>query len=179
MPEPENIDTKSYTLFEKRGLQRAQEFARIGSAYALEHATFPATISFAVSASPLSLLPWIAEKFLTWSDDNTTPSLDEILESVTLYYLTDTFSTAIYPYRQLFTPGNIGAHENPKWRINKPFGFSWFPKEIAPVPRTWVETTGDLVWWREHSEGGHFAALERSEALLGDLLEFVELVWIE
>lgn len=124
MPEPENIDTKSYTLFEKRGLQRAQEFARIGSAYALEHATFPATISFAVSASPLSLLPWIAEKFLTWSDDNTTPSLDEILESVTLYYLTDTFSTAIYPYRQLFTPGNIGAHENPKWRINKPFGFS-------------------------------------------------------
>ncbi|PVH81183.1 alpha/beta-hydrolase [Cadophora sp. DSE1049] len=177
MPEPPSIDTSSYTRLEKAGLLRAQEFSRIGSAYALEHATFPSTISFTVSASPLSLLAWIAEKFLTWSDDNTTPSLDAILESVTLYYLTDTFSTAIYPYRQLFTPGNIGAHENPRWKIKKPFGFSWFPKEIAPVPRAWVETTGDLIWWREHSEGGHFAALERPDILLGDLLEFVEMVW--
>ncbi|KAH6712012.1 Alpha/Beta hydrolase protein [Leptodontidium sp. MPI-SDFR-AT-0119] len=177
MPEPANIDTTSYTTLEKGGLLRAQEFSRVGSAYALEHATFPSTISFTVSASPLSLLPWMAEKFLTWSDDSTTPSLEEILESVSLYYLTDTFQTAIYPYRQLFTPGNVGAHEDPKWKIEKPFGFSWFPKEIAPVPRAWVETTGDLVWWREHSKGGHFAALERPEALLGDLLEFVEMVW--
>jgi Fe-S-cluster formation regulator IscX/YfhJ len=39
----------------------------------------------------------IGEKFRDWSD--TTPSLDKILEAVTLYWLTSTFPRAIYPYR--------------------------------------------------------------------------------
>jgi microsomal epoxide hydrolase len=83
----------------------------------------------------------------------------------------------MWPYRQLFTPGNIGAHENPEWHIRKPLGFSWFPKEIAPVPKAWVEATGNLVWFRQHDRGGHFAALERPEVLWGDFEEFVEQVW--
>jgi len=45
---------------------------------------------------------------------------------------------------QLFTPGNIGAHENQIWHINKPFRFSWFPYEIAPIPKAWAVTTKDL-----------------------------------
>lgn len=53
---------------------------------------------------------------------------------------------------QLFTPGNIGAHENPIWYIHKPFGFSWFPKEIAPVPKEWIATTANLVFFRQHAE---------------------------
>jgi hypothetical protein len=80
---------------------------------------------------------------MAWSDPASTPSLDLILQETSLYWFTDTFSTSIYPYRQLFTPGLIGAHENPKWKIprGKGFGFSWFPYEIAPVPRAWVEST--------------------------------------
>ncbi|KAF5574202.1 hypothetical protein FPCIR_13699 [Fusarium pseudocircinatum] len=40
------------------------------------------------------------------------------------------FSTSLWPYRQLFTPGNIGAHENPMWHINKPLGMSGKLKDI-------------------------------------------------
>lgn len=141
MPEPPNVDTTSYIPLEKTGLLRGAAFKSIGSAYALEQATFPSTIGFNASASPLALLPWIAEKFLSWSDTATQPSLDAILESVTPYYLTDTSL-----------------------------------KEIVPVPKSWVETTGDFVWWKEHSSGGHFAALERPE-VLEDLTEFVGKVW--
>jgi microsomal epoxide hydrolase len=82
------------------------------------------------------------------------------------------------PCAQFFTPGNIGAHENPKWHINKPFGFSWFPKEIAPIPRSWAATTGDLVFFRQHRSGGHFAAVERPAVLLKDFEEFVSQVWL-
>lgn len=71
----------------------------------------------------------------------------------------------------------VGAHENPKWHIGKPFGFSWFLKELATVPRVWVETTGELVWWRSRKKGGQFAAVERSEVLLKDLEDFVSEVW--
>lgn len=119
--------------------------------------------------------PRISEKFLAWTD--TAPSTDEILSNVTLYWLTNTFSTSIYPYRQLFTPGAIGAHENPEWYLNKPLGFSFFPKELAPIPRSWVATTGDLVWYKEHHSGGHFAAMERPETLLADIEAFVAQVW--
>jgi hypothetical protein len=41
----------------------------------------------------------IGEKFLAWTDQD--PPLDEILASVTLYWLTETFPRSIYPYRQV------------------------------------------------------------------------------
>jgi microsomal epoxide hydrolase len=80
-------------------------------------------------------------------------------------------------FLQLFTPGVVGAHENPEWYIKKPLGFSWFPKELAPIPRSWAATTGDLVFFREHKSGGHFAAMERPQVLLADIEEFVAQVW--
>jgi microsomal epoxide hydrolase len=73
MPQPLGIDENSYTELEKQGIKRGEEFKDTGSAYALLHATRPSTIAFSLSASPLSLLPWLAEKFLTWSDPTTTP----------------------------------------------------------------------------------------------------------
>lgn len=53
-------------------------------------------------------------------------------------------------------------------------GYSWFPHEIAPMPVSWVGTTGNLVWWKRHGRGGHFAAMEAPEEFLRDLEEFVE-----
>ncbi|KAK6384931.1 hypothetical protein LTS17_002494 [Exophiala oligosperma] len=181
--------------FEKKGLEWGDRFAKFGFAYALEHATRTSTIGFTLSSSPLALLAWIGEKFLTWTD--TTPTVDEILTSVTLYWLTETFPRCIYPYRQevVDTPVDWdkdeeaysrvydrGAdrymnHANPDYHCRKPMGFSWFPKEITPTPKSWVATTGDLVWFRNHDEGGHFAAMEKPGELLQDVEDFVKQVW--
>jgi hypothetical protein len=43
----------------------------------------------------------IGEKFLEWVDDPLPPG--HILESITLYWLTDTFPRSIYTYRQVRT----------------------------------------------------------------------------
>ncbi|TFK31278.1 Alpha/Beta hydrolase protein [Crucibulum laeve] len=176
MPQPVGVDDSTLNDLDKEGLVRSAEFSRIGSAYALEHATKPSTIGIVLSSSPLALLAWIGEKFLDWTDEDLPP--ETILESVSLYWFTETISTSLYPYRQEFTPGNIGAHENLQWHINKPFGFSWFPKEIAPVPRSWAATTGNLVFFRQHLKGGHFAAIERPEALWKDFEDFITQVWV-
>lgn len=75
--------------------------------------------------------------------------------------------------------------------IEKPLGFSSFPKELLPVPRSWIETTGNLVHFKNHDkvcsytsggpsdmiQGGHFAALEKPEDLKTDVSEFVDQVW--
>ncbi|EGU82709.1 hypothetical protein FOXB_06764 [Fusarium oxysporum f. sp. conglutinans Fo5176] len=157
---------------EKKGLERAKDFDKLGTAYALMHATRPSTIGLILSSSPLALLAWVGEKFLSWSDED--PPLEEILTSVSLYWLTDSFPTSIFPYRQRFDPDYPGAHDHPKWKISKPLGYSWFPFELAPIPVSWVKTTGNLVFWRDHKRGGHFAALERPEELLKDFEEFIE-----
>ncbi|KAJ7583429.1 Alpha/Beta hydrolase protein [Mycena floridula] len=175
MPEPKGVDLASVNEAERIGLERGSTFSRTGSAYALEHATRPATLGFVLGSNPLALLAWIGEKFMDWTDED--PSIDTVLDSVSLYWFTDTIATTLYPYRQLFTPGQIGAHENPIWYITKPFGFSWFPKEIAPVPRAWAATTGDLIFYRQHPKGGHFAAVEHPDVLLQDLEDFIVQVW--
>ena len=41
----------------------------------------------------------VGEKFLEWVDDPLPP--DHILESITLYWLTETFPRSIYSYRQV------------------------------------------------------------------------------
>jgi microsomal epoxide hydrolase len=60
MPEPENASSE-ITELEKKGLQRASEFHRIGSAYALEHATKPSTIGIVLASSPIALLAWYVQ----------------------------------------------------------------------------------------------------------------------
>jgi microsomal epoxide hydrolase len=64
MPEPaeDQIDKQiPISQAEEEGLHRAEWFKRIGSAYALEHATRPSTIGFALGSNPISLLAWYVE----------------------------------------------------------------------------------------------------------------------
>lgn len=51
----------------------------------------------------------IGEKFLDWVDDPL--ALEDILESVTLYWLTETFPRAIYTYRQVNFPIIFDFHQ--------------------------------------------------------------------
>ncbi|TFY57289.1 hypothetical protein EVJ58_g7107 [Rhodofomes roseus] len=176
-PKPDGVSNSDIDELELKALQRGDAFRTAGIAYALEHATRPSTIGLVLSASPIALLAWIGEKFLTWTDEP--PSTTTILESVSLYWLTDTFPTSIYTYRHGLGPraDKISFHAQPENHINKSFGFSWFPQELMPVPKAWIAVTGDLVWYKQHTRGGHFAALERPDAILGDMEDFVAKVW--
>ncbi|KAF2493584.1 epoxide hydrolase [Lophium mytilinum] len=163
---PENAEVSDV---ERKGLQRTQAFRQRGFAYAQEHGTRPSTIGHVLSSNPLALLAWIGEKFLDWTEED--PTLDTILESVSLYWFTDAFPRSIYPYR-----GLVSGQKQPD-PTDKPFGFSYFPFELSPVPKAWAATAGNLVFHREHSKGGHFAALEQPSLLLQDTEEFVAQVW--
>ncbi|KAK8158055.1 Alpha/Beta hydrolase protein [Phyllosticta citrichinensis] len=174
---PDGVPEDDADELEKKGLERGSEFQRTGFAYAMEHGTRPATIGLVLSSSPIALLSWIGEKFLTWTDAD--PPTLAILESVSLYWLTDSFPTSIWSYRQHFGPNQVpgGVHGSPKYRLNKPFGFSFFPYELMGVPKSWVAANGDLVFYRQHESGGHFAAMEQPEVLLKDVTDFVQQVW--
>lgn len=111
-------------------------------------------------------------RFLQWTDES--PSIDDILDSVTLYWFTDPFPRAICPYRQFFGANPSFFHDDPNWAIEKPLGYSWHPQELAPVPKDWVATTGNLVWYQGHKEGGHFAAMEKPANFVKDMEDFIK-----
>lgn len=104
------------------------------------------------------------------------PSVDEILDSVTLYWLTESFPTAIYTYRQSWAPYG-SSHDHPDFYITKPLAFSWFPYELMPIPIAWVRRTGNLVYYKRHDRIGHFAAMEAPDVLMNDVEEFVNQAW--
>ena len=84
--------------------------------------------------------------------------------------------------------GTHDTNEGTKW-MSVPLGVSYFPKEIFQLPTSWVHSSctnalpseltgpfhrwtrnlGKLVFEAEHSKGGHFAAHEHPDVLVGDL----------
>lgn len=52
--------------------------------------------------------------------------------------------------------GNLQRFSPAPWPgtgyLSKPFGYSNFPKEIIPWPKSWVEKDGNLVFYREHEK---------------------------
>jgi microsomal epoxide hydrolase len=109
---PQPTDISTLPPHELAGLDRGKIWMETGFGYSLEHGTRPSTISHVLSSSPLALLAWVGEKFLDWTDED--PSVDFVLEMATLWWLTETFPTSIYPYREVVpphalpTPGDAG-----------------------------------------------------------------------
>ncbi|PVI04035.1 epoxide hydrolase-like protein [Periconia macrospinosa] len=156
--------------FEQQAVLRANKWRESGTGYGIEHATRPSTIGFVVSSNPLSVLAWIGEKFLEWSDQD--PPLDDILTNISLYWFTQAFPRSIHPYRRIFA-----SNRPDQEYISKPTGYSWFGYELFPGIKAGVEKVCNLVSYRQHERGGHFAALERPEELLEDVEEYVQVVW--
>ena len=92
------------------------------------------------------------------------PSLNMILGSVTLYNLTCCASSNLWSYLEVFDP-NVFSHSCKKWYINKPFGHAWFPRELDPLPKAWIETKDNPVFFMRHERGGHVAPTEQSREL--------------
>lgn len=174
--QPTTDDPTTLSASQKARLKKNRAFVSTGLGYAIMQGTKPATTSFILAAGPISLLAWIGEKMSAGLSPR--PHLDPttaILESVSLYWLTDTQPTSIWMYREFFGPS---AGNNPPSLppCEKPLGFSSFPDDVHYVPEQWARQRGDLVFFREHQAGGHFAAWEEPEAMWCDIEEFARIV---
>ena len=89
-----------------------------------------------------------------------------------MYWFTASFPRSIYPYRQLFGASRVNFE-----KLDKPFGFSFFPYELFPGIKSIIEKECNLVSYKQHEHGGHFAALEQPKELWEDVEEFVEKIW--
>ena len=159
------------TEVERARLAALREFRATGSGYGAIQATRPQTLAYGLTDSPAGQLAWITEKFGEWTDDGLPDEAvdrDQLLTNVTLYWLTATAGSSARLYYESARSGAWG----PPAVSTAPTGVAVFPREIAPPIRRFAEQSNNIVHWSEFDRGGHFAAMEVPDLLVGDVREF-------
>ena len=164
--DPEHLAT--FTDEEKARLGRMRKFLEQGNAYFQMHATRPQTIAYSLNDSPAGLLAWIVDKFDEWTHGPLDEAVgrDDVLTNVMFYWLTGTAGSAarLY-YENMHGPANWGRPPSAT-----PVGVAAFAEDIAI--RRYGEQGNNLVHWSDFDRGGHFAALEAPDLLVGDIRTF-------
>ncbi|XP_043672403.1 juvenile hormone epoxide hydrolase 2-like [Vespula pensylvanica] len=146
-------------------------------------ATKPDTIGLALTNSPVSLAGYILEKFSIGSNPDYRTrndggllekfTLNELLDNLMIYWVTDSFTTSARLYAEQFTQKywDLKIHEIP---INVPSACAVFPQEFFYFPEKVLRTRYlNLIQFNYMPKGGHFAAMEESIIFADDVFEFV------
>ena len=113
----------------------------------------------------------IGEKHLEWTDPRRPLPLDTILAMTSLYWFTSTFPRGLY--HAALVKNFLAGRRHPITK-EKPLGYSQYQYDMAMLPESWArEIYPNLVLFRRHTQGGHFAALEMPGAFLDDVEAFI------
>jgi pimeloyl-ACP methyl ester carboxylesterase len=94
---------------------------------------------------------------------------DDILDNVTLYWLTDTAISSARLYWDTTQISN-GAGFFDVRGVKIPVAVSVFPDEIYAAPRSWaVRAYPKLIHYNKLDKGGHFAAWEQPELFTAEM----------
>jgi pimeloyl-ACP methyl ester carboxylesterase len=151
---------------EKIAYDRLLHFYRDGFGYAAMMNQSPQTIGYALADSPVGMAAYYYDKFAEWTDSGGEPenvlTHDEMLDAITLYWVTNTGTSSSRSYWEGSQAGGgpFNAFDIP----TLPVAVTVFPAEIYRAPRSWAENAfGNLVYWNEVDKGGHFAAWEQPQ----------------
>jgi pimeloyl-ACP methyl ester carboxylesterase len=171
LPPKNGPELVGLTEEDRARLEETKRFRRDQRGYALIQATRPQTLAYGLTDSPVGLLAWIVEKFKEWTDSSTTPEeavdRDQMLTNVMLYWLTRTAGSSSRLFKE--TARDLVRANEPSV---VPTGVAVFPRDALLPVRRIAERVHNIVHWSEFDRGGHFAAMEVPELVVGDLRKF-------
>ena len=148
---------------EQHAYDQLAYFYKHGLGYANEMANRPQTL-YGIADSPVGLAAWMLDHdaqslaLITRVFDGKSEGLtrDDVLDNVTLYWLTNTAVSSARLYWEsklpFFAPKGIAI----------PAAVSAFPEELYQAPRSWTEKAyPKLIYYNRLDKGGHFAAWEQ------------------
>jgi pimeloyl-ACP methyl ester carboxylesterase len=165
----------SLSADEKRAYEQVKDFRAQHFAYAQMMATRPQTL-YGLADSPVGLAAWFFDHGDGWGQPAATitsavlgrtinghsagdVTRDDVLDNITLYWLTNTAISAARLYWE-----NKGKSAINAANISIPAAVSVFPGEIYQAPRSWAERAyHNLIYYNEVAKGGHFAAWEQPQ----------------
>jgi pimeloyl-ACP methyl ester carboxylesterase len=164
-PPPSDLSAEERRAYE----QLIRTFQQVG--YARYMASRPQTL-YGIADSPVGLAAWLLDHndadgqpaaAIVAALDRTTSATgeltrDEILDNITLYWLTNTGVSASRLYWEY-----RGGFFNAKG-VSIPVAVTVFPGEQYQAPRSWTERAyNNLIYFNEVENGGHFAAWEQPQ----------------
>jgi pimeloyl-ACP methyl ester carboxylesterase len=169
-PPPSNLTDE-----ERRAYEQLRSFYAKHVAYAQIMAARPQTL-YGLADSPIDLAAFM----LDHGDGTGQPGLvkavlegrlqsdltrDDLLDNITLYWLTNTGVSAARLYWE-----NQADFFDAK-KISIPFAISVFPDELYQAPRSWAERAypHNLIHYNKLDRGGHFAAWEQPQLFCEEL----------
>ena len=171
MVQPTPAEIADATAHEQAMLDSAGNYFRNLSGYSAMQSTRPQTVGYSLSDSPSGLAAWMYSLFQdvcgTPGDAESSFTQDEMLDDITLYWLSNTGASSARIYWEMMHSPRPPQSPDP---ITVPAGFSIFPHEQIRASRRWLEPRyRNIVHFNELPRGGHFAALEQPELFTAEL----------
>jgi len=154
---------------DRAAVERTKKVSEEGSGYLKLQSNRPQTIGYSLNDSPVGQLAWIVENFREWTDPaaelpEDAVDLDQLLTNVSVYWFTGTGASAA---NFLYETGHSTEWGAPG---TAPQGWALFAAQ--PFVREMMDPDHEIAHWSEFGRGGHFAAMETPELLVGDVREF-------
>ncbi|MEH3154904.1 MAG: alpha/beta fold hydrolase [Gordonia paraffinivorans] len=139
-------------------LDLAARWQRAEGGYIVEQSSKPQTLAAGLADSPAGLAAWIGEKLLSWSGS---PMPDEdMLTWISASWFTESIGSSFTTYASPVPPVPY---------VSTPTVLSTFAHDTKPAPREFAARYANVVEFRDHDRGGHFAAWEEPELWTADL----------
>lgn len=160
---------------ERNAWNQLSFFYKKGLGYAIEMNNRPQTL-YALADSPVGLAAWMldhdarSQELIARVFDGKTEGLtrDDILDNITLYWLTGTAISSARLYWDTAQVSSGGFFDVRGVKI--PVAVSAFPDEIYAAPRSWAERAySKLIHYNKLPKGGHFAAWEQPGAFVSEM----------
>ena len=161
---------------ERRAWDQLSFFYQQGLGYANEMGLRPQTL-YGIADSPVGLAAWILDHdassyaLIARVFDGAAEGLtrDDILDNITLYWLTNTAISSARLYWELRQLALAGGFFDARG-VKIPVAVSVFADEIYAAPKSWAERAyPKLIYYNRHDKGAHFAAWEQPRAFVEDL----------
>src|SRR5687767_274627 len=151
---------------EKLAYERLQFVYQKGIAYGFQMGLRPQTL-YGIADSPVGLAAYFLDHDArsyelisrVFSGQSEGLTRDDILDNITITWLTNTFISGARLYWEYFGSGYFNVKG-----VSIPVAVSVFPDELYPAPRSWAERAyPKLIYYKKHDKGGHFAAWEQPQ----------------
>jgi pimeloyl-ACP methyl ester carboxylesterase len=163
------------TAEERNAWNQLDFFYTKGLGYAIEMNNRPQTL-YALVDSPVGLAAWMldhddrSEKMIARAFAGQSEGLtrDDVLDNVTLYWLTNTAISSARLYWDTAHASSAGFFDARGVKI--PVAVSVFPDEIYAAPQSWAERAyPKLIHYNKLDKGGHFAAWEQPQLFVEEM----------
>jgi pimeloyl-ACP methyl ester carboxylesterase len=145
------------------------------SAYFVMMSARPQAVGYGLTDSPAGLAAWmlVHPGFAQWTygdDPEKSPTKDEVLDDITLYWLTNSATSSARLYWESGGQSVVLAAVQKTAEISLPVAITVFPEEVYRPPETWARSAyRNLIYFHEVDKGGHFAAWEQPELFSAEL----------